>query len=289
MELKAHAKINLTLDVVDRRPDGYHELASVMQEIELADTVVLEPVPNGISLVVDPPVVSSGEDNLVFRAARLLKEYGGVRQGVKIGLHKKIPVGAGLGGGSADAAATLAGLNELWGLRLSKVVLSDLGARLGSDIPFCLTGGTALVTGRGEVVESLPPLPPAFLVLVKPSFSVSTADIYRLWDEWKLSGESRTPAMLNALAGGERGWRVIAEMVANDLEKVTCILHPEVYAVKKDLVAAGAPVVLMSGSGPAVYGLWPDGKPAAWNSLAFPSSHYQVTVTRTVRKGDASR
>lgn len=283
MEIRARAKINLTLDVVGRRPDGYHELASVMQEIELADTLVMEPA-REISLRVDPPVVPAGEDNLVLRAARLLREYGRVRQGAAIGLRKRIPVGAGLGGGSADAAATLAGLSGLWGLHLDLDTLQELGARLGSDIPFCLTGGSALVTGRGETVKPLAPLPAADLLLVKPSFAVSTAGIYRLWDEWGLSGGAGTPAMLTAVAGGD--WRAVALYTANDLEKVTCVLHPEIAAVKRDLAAAGARAVLMSGSGPALFSLWPDGESARRAGLVFPASRYQVIVTRTTFRPD---
>jgi len=279
VEISAHAKINLTLDVAGRCRDGYHELASVMQEIELADTLVLDMGPSEISLWVDPPVVSAGEDNLVLQAARLLREYGQVRQGAVIGLRKRIPVGAGLGGGSADAAATLLGLNGLWGLHLSPDTLKELGARLGSDIPFCLTGGTALVTGRGEVVEPLAPLPAASLLLVKPPFPVSTAEVYRLWDERGLSGGAGTPAMLAAVAGGD--WRAVAGCLANDLEEVTCGLHPEVTAVKRTLWNAGALAVLMSGSGPAVFSLWPDGESARRAGLGFPESYYQVLPTRT--------
>jgi len=277
MEIRARAKINLTLDVVGRRPDGYHELASVMQEIELADTLVLEPAED-ISLVVDPPVVPAGEDNLVLQAARLLQEYGGVRRGAALRLRKRIPVGAGLGGGSADAAAALKGLNRLWRLGLDPGTLAELGARLGSDIPFCLTGGTALVTGRGEVVEPLPYLPRAELVLVKPDLTVSTAEVYRGWDERGLTGGRATPAMLGAVL--VRDWRAVAVCLANDLEKVTCARHPEVLSVKQHLERAGALGVLMSGSGPAVFSLWPPGAAARF---AFPS-RYRVVATRTVSR-----
>ncbi len=273
MEIRARAKINLTLDVIGRRPDGYHDLASVMQEIELADTLVMEPAEE-ISLVVDPPVVTAGADNLILRAARLLREYGRVREGAAIRLTKRIPVGAGLGGGSADAAAALQGLNELWGLGLEPGMLKELGAGLGSDIPFCLTGGTALVTGRGEVVEPLTPLPVMDLVLVRPPFKVSTAAIYRLWDERGLAGGAATAAMLEAVTRGD--WRRVASCLANDLEAVTCNLHPEVFAIKRGL--AGALAVLMSGSGPTVFSLWPEVQPAVLSRL-FPS--YQVMFTRT--------
>ena len=279
MEIKARAKINLTLDITGRRPDGYHELASVMQEIDLADTLVLEPA-GDIFLTVEPPVVAADGDNLVCRAARLLSRYAGVRQGAAMRLYKRIPVGAGLGGGSADAAATLAGLNRLWGLGLAPETLRELGARLGSDIPFCLTGGTALVTGRGETVQPLPPLPSLPVLLVKPRFAVSTAEIYRLWDDLNAGGGTATRAALPAVAAGD--WRGVADSLANDLEQVTCVQYPEVLEVKKRLAAAGAWAVLMSGSGPAVFSLWPDETRARLAVRSLPVSRYEVIPTRTV-------
>ena len=279
MEVKARAKINLTLDVTGRRPDGYHELASVMQQLDLADTLVLEPA-REVSLAVEPPVVAAGEDNLVMRAARLLSEYGGVRQGAAMRLYKRIPVGAGLGGGSADAAAALEGLNTFWGLGLGPDALRELGARLGSDIPFCLTGGTALVTGRGETVRPLAPLPSVTVVLVKPLFAVSTAQIYRWWDDLAAGGGDATCAVLAAVAAGD--WLRLAQNLGNDLERITCARYPEVREIKKRLAAAGAWGVLMSGSGPCVFGLWPDENTARRAVAPLLSSRWQVILTRTV-------
>jgi 4-diphosphocytidyl-2-C-methyl-D-erythritol kinase len=174
--VRAPAKINLTLDVLGRRPDGYHALRSVMQTLELHDTLELRPAP-AIRFACDVPALA-GEDNLVPRAARLLRTATGYAGGVDVTLHKRIPVNAGLGGGSSDAAATLLALNRLWGLALTPERLAELGAALGSDVPFFFYAPLALVSGRGEVVEALPPAPPAFVVLLQPPCGLSTAQVF---------------------------------------------------------------------------------------------------------------
>jgi 4-diphosphocytidyl-2-C-methyl-D-erythritol kinase len=171
--LKARAKINLALDVLFRRPDGYHEVAMVMQSVALADRVTLE-ADSAISVAATAAELECGPSNLAYRAAALLRERCGVDCGVRITLEKNIPLAAGLAGGSADAAAVLRGLNRLWGLGLKLAELENIGAALGSDVPFCLRGGTALATGRGEALAPLPPLPSVWVVLAKPPVAVST-------------------------------------------------------------------------------------------------------------------
>ncbi|MFA7468299.1 MAG: 4-(cytidine 5'-diphospho)-2-C-methyl-D-erythritol kinase, partial [Desulfotomaculaceae bacterium] len=177
MLVKAHAKINLLLDVVGIRPDGYHELKTVMQTLSLSDDVLLETAPI-IDLAVDGANLTAGPENLAYRAADLLKQRTGYRGGAAVRLIKKIPLAAGLAGGSADAAAVLRGLNKMWNLGLRMDDLFHLGAELGSDVPFCLWGGIAMCQGRGEMVTPLPALPSAGVLLVKPCFGVSTADVY---------------------------------------------------------------------------------------------------------------
>ncbi|NPV53713.1 MAG: 4-(cytidine 5'-diphospho)-2-C-methyl-D-erythritol kinase [Firmicutes bacterium] len=183
--LAARAKVNLTLDILGRRPDGYHEIESLMQSVDLADIVRVSDGGPGIEIWSDSPDVPADSTNLAAKAALALATSCGARlgaRGARIQIHKRIPVAAGLAGGSADAAATLLGLNELWGLGLQASELVEIGARVGADVPFCLTGGTAVARGKGEFIEQLPPLEGAWFVLVVPQIKVSTADVYRQFD-----------------------------------------------------------------------------------------------------------
>jgi 4-diphosphocytidyl-2-C-methyl-D-erythritol kinase len=253
LEVIARAKINLTLDVLSLRPDGYHEVKMIMQTIELHDRLFLEPAQEAISLACDHPGVPSGEENLIYRAAVLLKEYTGQKKGVTVILDKNIPVAAGLAGGSTDAAAALKGLNSLWELGLTASELMLLGERLGADVPFCLVGGTALARGKGEVLFSLPPLPRMGVVLVKPPFGVSTVQVYRQYDLTGGGPRPDTKAMLVAIEG--KDVKRICHLLANVLETTAALLHPEIITIKNFLLEAGATGAAMSGSGPNVFGL----------------------------------
>ncbi|RKO67911.1 4-(cytidine 5'-diphospho)-2-C-methyl-D-erythritol kinase [Desulfofundulus salinus] len=253
LEALARAKINLTLDITGLLPDGYHELETVMQSIALCDRLVFSPRPQGIELQTDSPLLPSGPENLVYRAAELLQRVTGCRQGVHIFLSKNIPVAAGLGGGSADAAATLAALNQLWSLGLSREELLVLAAKLGADVPFCLVGGTVLARGKGELLTPLKPLPPLGVVLVTPPLAASTAQIYREYDRLLPGIHPDTPAMVAAIE--RQDVPAVAALLENTLEPVTTSLYPQVTAVKEALKAAGALGVVMSGSGPTVFGL----------------------------------
>ena len=188
--VEANAKINLTLDILGKRPDGFHEVAMVMQTIGLHDTLVMEKTERDIELSINVPWLKADEKNLAWRAAELIRQEYGLEGGVRIELTKRIPVAAGLAGGSADAAAVLKGMNDLYGLQLDEKKLCELGARLGSDIPFCIMGGTMLATGRGEVLTRLSDMPETWVVLAKPRVSVSTAWAYQNYDE---QGAERHP------------------------------------------------------------------------------------------------
>lgn len=252
LAVKAFAKINLTLLVRGRRADGYHDLESVMQQLELHDRLEFVIAEHDISLVTDSAEVPAGSDNLIVQAADLLRRRSGCRWGARIRLIKRIPVAAGLGGGSADAAAALLGLNGLWGLGFPMDALMEMGARLGSDVPFCLLGGTALARGRGEILEELPPAPPMGVVLVKPHFGVSAAAVYRRFDELPASVAGDTASLLQGLKEGD--FEAVAEGLRNDLEPATFSMHPELPELKDRLTAAGA-AALMAGSGPTIFGL----------------------------------
>lgn len=252
-ELEARAKINLTLDVLGKRPDGYHEVEMIMQTIELSDLVSLEQTAEGITVKTDHPLLAGGESNIAHKAACLLVEKFGVKKGIKIHITKRIPVAAGLAGGSTDAAAVLLGLNRIWSLGLSLTELTELGAQIGSDVPFCLIGGTALAQGRGEILTVLPEVPEMWLVLVKPALEVSTAEIYRNYDPAKVERHPLTQEAVRAIF--DRNTAGLLKNLANVLETVTLPRYPEVSLVKETMSAAGISSVLMSGSGPTVFGI----------------------------------
>lgn len=275
----SRAKINLTLDVLGKRPDGYHEVEMVMQSIDLYDRLEFSPGTGGISLTVEGSGVPPGEDNLVYRAAELIRSYCKVKAGAHIRLIKAIPVAAGLGGGSADAAATLATLNNIWGMGLSLSELMLLGEQLGADIPFCLLGGTALARGKGEKLEQLPPCPQLGLVLVNPPFGVSTASVYRAFSPGTAAKRPDNRAMVKAI--GEGKVSAIVENLCNVLEPVTAKMHPEIASIKEKLGEAGALGALMSGSGPTVFGLAENLEAARAVAARYTGPGGRVLVTET--------
>lgn len=250
---KAPAKINLTLDVLHKRPDGFHEVEMIMTTVDLADRVWIRPTDNGrITIKASERFVPSDRKNLAYQAAELLQRQYGIREGVEITLEKSIPVAAGLAGGSSDAAATLRGLNRLWNLGIGADELATLGARIGSDVSFCVHGGTALATGRGEIIKNLPAPPNCWVILAKPAISVSTGDIYGNLDLSAVN-HPQTSSMIEALGAGD--YDKMCQSVGNVLEGVTMELHPQVVMLKEQMKRFGADAVLMSGSGPTVFGL----------------------------------
>ena len=274
------AKINLTLDILGLREDGYHEIATVMQSLALADTLTLTQQKEGITLRVDLPGLEADERNLAHRAAALIMNECGVRGGVHIDIVKRIPVAAGLAGGSADAAATRRGMNELYALGLSDEDLCRLGAKLGSDIPFSIMGGTVLATGRGEIMQHLADFPATHVVLAKPSASVSTPWAYRSYDAHPPELHPDNAAFLEALTRGDRT-RCI-ELVCNVLEPVTEAAHPVIGDYRTRMRAHGALCAMMSGSGPTVFGLFAEERAARAAAEDFRSgTDAAVHLTQT--------
>lgn len=247
----AAAKVNLTLEVLGRRDDGYHELSTVMQAIDLCDRLVLEDA-EAMELCSASPDMPVDRANLALRAAWALREAAGVDRGVRITLVKRIPVAAGLGGGSSDAAAVLLGLNRLWGLRWARRRLDDVAVTLGMDVPFFLRGGAAHGTGRGEQLRPVAGGPLA-LVLVNPRTPVSTAETYSRVRPSMYSDGGQTLAMIRALP--MRRPARVAEHLVNGLEAALGSGQAEVARIKSAVMAAGALGALMSGSGPTVFGL----------------------------------
>lgn len=251
--VKAPAKINLSLDVLHKRPDGYHEVEMIMTTIDLADRIELSLLEEDrIVIHSHNRFVPDDQRNLAYQAALLLKEKFQVKKGVVIGIEKTIPVAAGLAGGSSDAAATLRGLNKLWQLGLTLDELAVLGAEIGSDVSFCVYGGTALATGRGEIIKQLPVPPTCWVVLAKPFIGVSTAEVYR-----RLNVDTiQHPATKDMIAAiEENDFDKVCRSVGNVLEGVTLSLYPEVAQIKDQMKRFGADAVLMSGSGPTVFSL----------------------------------
>ncbi|RAR40718.1 4-(cytidine 5'-diphospho)-2-C-methyl-D-erythritol kinase [Paenibacillus sp. MDMC362] len=251
---KAPAKINLMLDVLHKRPDGFHEVEMVMTMIDLADRLEMsEQKRDTIIITSQAGYIPLDEKNLAFQAARRIKERYDVKQGVHIHLDKKIPVAAGLAGGSSDAAATLRGLNRLWGLGIPQEELLALGAELGSDVPFCVTGGTALATGRGEVLTPIPNPPQCWVIVAKPPINVSTAEVYGRLRSEQIQRHPSAERMVEALTQGS--FQQMCQSLGNVLEEVTLRMHPEVQQLKEGMLKLGADGALMSGSGPTVFGL----------------------------------
>lgn len=251
---KAPAKINLSLDVLYKREDGYHEVEMVMTMVDLADRIEMQELPRDTIIISSQAgYIPLDEKNLAFQAARLIKERYGVRQGVYIHLDKKIPVAAGLAGGSSDAAATLRGLNRLWRLGIGMKELQKLGEELGSDVPFCVTGGTAVARGRGEKLEPIESPPQCWVILAKPPINVSTSEIYGKLQAGAIRKHPSTAGVLEAIR--EKRFEQLCGELGNVLEEVTLELYPEVRQLKEVMVKLGAEGVLMSGSGPTVFGL----------------------------------
>ena len=251
---KAPAKINLSLDVLRKREDGYHEVEMIMTMVDLADRLEMEELPRDTIIISSQAgYIPLDEKNLAFQAAKLIKERYGVKKGVYIHLDKRIPVSAGLAGGSTDAAATLRGLNRLWDLRIPLGELRGLGEELGSDVPFCVTGGTAVARGRGEKLTPIGSPPPCWVVLVKPPINVSTADVYGRFRVDRIERRPRTEDLLRAIDEGN--FAAMCDALGNVLEDVTIPMHPEVRYIKESMLRLGADGALMSGSGPTVFAL----------------------------------
>lgn len=248
----APAKINLTLDTLYKREDGYHEVEMIMTTIDLNDRLTFECRDDGeIIIDVEHNFVPSDHRNLAYKAAKLMQDRYNIKKGVKISLEKSIPISAGLAGGSSDAAATFRGLNELWGINESLETLSELASEIGSDISFCIYGKTALCQGRGEKITHLPKPPSAWVVIAKPDIGVSTPEIYGALD-LENKDEVQTQACLKAIENND--YASMCQSLGNSLEKVTMQLYPEVEKLKNTMSNTGIDAALMSGSGPTIYG-----------------------------------
>lgn len=256
MILCARAKINLGLDVTGTRKDGYHLVRMVMQTVDLYDRIEMLRVPNqtGVTLKTNLPYIPTDASNLAVQAAELIMHRFSLKGGLSIRLLKRIPVAAGLAGGSADAAAVLTGMNRMFSLRLSKKELMRQGLVLGADVPYCVMRGTALAEGIGEKLTVLPAMPHCYIVIAKPDFGVSTKKIYSLLDSGKIAHHPDIDGIICALK--DKDLLQTAALSENVLEPVTASLYPEVITLQKMMKEGGALTALMSGSGPSVFGIF---------------------------------
>lgn len=276
-EVFAYAKLNLSLDVLNKRPDGYHEMKMVMQTVSLRDSLTVETgTGRPLEMRSNLGFLPADEHNLAAAAAlALCRETGTDPGGLSIRLDKSIPVCAGMAGGSADAAAVLRGLNELLGLGLSQTRLEEIGALVGSDVPYCVGGGTALAEGRGEVLTPLPPLPRCHVVLCKPAFSVSTPELFRALDGCRIRRRPDTAGLTEALAAEDLPG--VARRMYNVFEHVLPQRrYQEICAIKNSLIQHGALGASMSGTGPTVFGLF-DRQQAAEDAWSALRAQYQET------------
>jgi 4-diphosphocytidyl-2-C-methyl-D-erythritol kinase len=252
-QIQAYAKINPAIDILGKLPNGYHQVRMIMQTIDLWDTITIEKTPSAITLRTDAATIPEHE-NLAYKAAQIIRDEYHIKDGVSITLHKKIPIAAGMGGGSSDAAAVLHGINELFTLGASETTLETLGLRLGADVPFCLRGGTALAEGIGEKLTTLPKAPQCHILIAKPSFAVSTAQVYASYKDEAVTIHPDIDALIQAITTSNQP-EFIAGM-ENVLESVTIPLHPELRWIKAKMIEFGAAKSLMSGSGPTIVGIF---------------------------------
>lgn len=255
IELKALGKLNLGLDILGTRPNGYHDVRMVMQTVYLYDKVFMEKTEGpGVALTTTLSFLPDNENNLGYRAAKMLIDEFEIKKGVKIHLEKHIPVAAGMAGGSADAAAVLFGMNRLFGLRLTEEELKERGVRLGADVPYCIMRGTVLAEGIGEILTPLPPMPRCYVLIAKPSISASTKVVYEKMDALTIEKHPDIDAIIDGLKQGDI--RKVAGNMGNVLELVMLEDFPVLKKIKASMIESGALNAMMSGSGPTVFGIF---------------------------------
>lgn len=282
---KAYGKLNLSLDIVGKRQDGYHLVRMIMQTVNLYDVLEFTKTKeSGIVLTTNRPDLPTNEDNLIYQAAALLMKQHSVQEGIRIHLEKHIPVAAGMAGGSADCAATLSGINTLFSLGLSTEELMKLGTSLGADVPYCLLGGTALSEGIGEILTPLPNVPPCKVLLIKPDMDISTKWVYSSLDEKTVAAHPDVDAMISSLHA--KNLDEISKLLSNVLETVTIPAYPVIQNIKETMIELGAMNALMSGSGPTVFGLFPDASIAnnAYKICLEKYQTYQVELVDFINR-----
>lgn len=280
MRIKAYAKINISLDIIGKREDGYHLLEMIMQAIDLYDEINIEKQKEGISIKCNKPYVPTDERNLAYKAAKIFMEKYNVNCGVAINIKKNIPVCAGLAGGSTDGAAVLKLMNKLFDINASDEELMELGLKLGADVPYCIKGGTALCKGIGEEVTELKGFKDKIIVLVKPPFGVSTKSVYQDFDLNKARNHPNTELLINAIENNDL--YIVSNNMKNLLENVTLRKHKILINIKEEMKSYGATGTMMSGSGPTVFAFFDDMLKAQRCFEKMKTRYNDVFITRTI-------
>lgn len=280
MKGKAYAKINISLDVIGKREDGYHLLSMIMQNIELYDEIEIEKIESGIVITCNKSFIPTDERNLAYKAAKLFLETYNIESGVSIDIVKNIPVAAGLAGGSADCATVLKMLNDMFDINASEEELMNLGATLGADVPYCIKGGTALCEGIGEKITPIKSFKNQIVLLVKPPFGVSTKDVYKAFDLNKVKIHPDTKNLIKKIEEDDLNY--VALNMKNLLENVTIRKHKVLYKLKEHLVKNGAVGSMMSGSGPTVFAFFDDMQVALKCYNELKEKYTDVFLTRTI-------
>ena len=278
--LKANAKINLSLDVLRKRDDGYHEVKMIMQSIDLHDDVYIEIIDEGICVSCNKPWVPSGSGNIAYKAAELLKKTYGIKKGIKIKIIKNIPVSAGLAGGSTDAAAVIKVINKLFSLNLDQKELMKLGKTIGADVPFCIKGGTMLSEGIGEILTPVKPFKNVNILLVKPKIFVSTVWTYKNLDLNSILERPDIPLIIEAI--GKKDIEYVAKNMKNVLETVTVKEHMIIEEIKQKLIELGALGSMMSGSGPTVFGIFENKEKAYFAYEKIKNNKWECFIAETL-------
>lgn len=282
--MRAPAKINWTLDILGRRKDGYHDIATIMQSVAIYDEIEIAKVSKpGIDVKVSTSDIPGGRANIGYRAAELMLETFKIHGGIEIYIHKHIPAAAGMGGGSSDGAAIMLGIRDIYDIGVSVEELTKLGSGIGADVPFCMVGGTALAEGIGDRLTKLPAVEQMWLVIVKPDIHISTAEIYGLVDIQDIARRPQNEKFIHALHEGDMV--SAAKYGGNALEEVTARLYPAIYTIKEELISAGAVYSLMSGSGSSVFGVFENREKAALAYNLLKVRYGQVFLTHTIDTG----
>jgi 4-diphosphocytidyl-2-C-methyl-D-erythritol kinase len=277
---RSYAKINLTLDVLGKRPNGYHDVEMIMQTVSLFDLVIVDKSHGNIVINTNLKYLPTNEKNIAYKAAQMFFKRTGIRGGVRIMIHKNIPVAAGLAGGSGNGAVVLHAMNMLFNAGLSIDELCEMGAELGADIPYCLVGGTQLAQGIGEILTPLSPMKKTSVLIVKPPINVATASIYEQIDSAPIEKRPETQKIIDALNNGDV--RFIAENLCNVMEAVTEKMYPVVGGIKKKMLINGAVGAVMSGSGPSVFGIFDDEEKAKLSHDSFAHQYKDVFLVKTL-------
>lgn len=280
MRIKAYAKINVLLDVVGKKENGYHLLEMIMQSIDLYDLIDVNKIEKGINIKCNKSYIPVNNKNIAYKAAELFMNTYGINEGVSINIYKNIPTSAGLGGGSSDGAAVLKAMREIFNVNISDKELEELGVKIGADVPFCINGGTAFCEGIGEIITPIKKFENKILVVVKPKFGVSTKWVYSEYDNLRNVKKPETEKILKAVKDGDV--KAVSLNMANVLEEVTTSKYEIISRIKKDMIRFGAVGSMMSGSGPSVFAFFEDSLSAQRCFEKMKENYHETFITRTI-------